>query len=327
MIKEIIKLIKPGTFIPCFEVENIDNKKIVVRPEFLSICAADMRYFKGNRPSKILEKKLPLALIHEAIGKVIYDPSGNIPVGSYCVLLPGGNDINDDKSNYRENAFFRSSSRDGFCQELIQLNPEEIILIDSKEDPKEYVFTELLSVCCHAIRRAFSISSNLTTREVHHIGIWGDGIMSYMMAYSIKKLLPQYDVTVIGKHEEKLQLFSFVDGKYSIYDAYDHKQFDLVFECVGGNSSHKAINDAIIHLNPCGILVLTGVSEESQCVNTRKILEKGIVLIGCTDLIFLNITKSLFQCLLFLIPQNNISLPHIHHLNIQITTFSAVDTV
>ncbi|MDD6396712.1 MAG: hypothetical protein PUF95_00165 [Selenomonadaceae bacterium] len=44
---------------------------VIVRPTYLSICAADQRYFFGKRKKAIMQKKLPLALIHEAVGQYL----------------------------------------------------------------------------------------------------------------------------------------------------------------------------------------------------------------------------------------------------------------
>lgn len=282
MLKEVIKLVKPGVFVPTFEAIKI-NEKVIVKPEYLSICAADVRYYLGQRPKKVLKKKLPLALIHEAVGRVVYDPLGYIKKGTYCVLLPGGNDVTDEISNYREHAFFRSSSADGFCQEVMSMDREEILLIPDNEDPIPFVFTELISVCCHALRRAKSLYE-IYRRDNNkiNIGVWGDGILGYLMSLVISKDELCGDLTVIGKHEERMSLISCAQHKYSTYDMYDNLSVDIAFECVGGEGAVNAINDAIEHLKPCGILVLMGVSEHGQLINTRRILEKGITVLGCS---------------------------------------------
>ncbi len=282
MLKEVIKLVKPGVFVPTFEAIKL-NEKIIVKPEYLSICAADMRYYLGQRPKKVLKKKLPLALIHEAIGRVIYDPTGLIKKGRYCVLLPGGNDVTDEISNYREHAFFRSSSADGFCQEAMSMDREEILLIPEGEDPIPFVFTELISVCCHALRRAKSLCDiNKSDDNKVNVGVWGDGILGYLMSLVISTDGLCRELTVIGKHEDRMSLISCAHHKYSTYDVYENLSVDIAFECVGGDSATNAINDAIEHLKPCGILVLMGVSEYGQLINTRRILEKGITILGCS---------------------------------------------
>ena len=88
MINEIIKLVAPKRFQTFFAEEGIIEGNVMVRPTYLSICAADQRYYQGLRKKEILDQKLPLALIHEAVGEVLYDPKGEYKAGEKVVLIP-----------------------------------------------------------------------------------------------------------------------------------------------------------------------------------------------------------------------------------------------
>ena len=88
MINEIIKLVSPKNLEIFFKDEQYDNNLVVVRPTYLSICAADQRYYQGKRSREILEKKLPLTLIHEGVGEVIYDANKEFQVGEKVVMIP-----------------------------------------------------------------------------------------------------------------------------------------------------------------------------------------------------------------------------------------------
>jgi len=276
MIKQVIRLIRPGLFLPCFEVEKHRADAVLIRPRFLSICAADQRYFQGNRPPEVLAQKLPIALFHEAVGEVLHDPSGELKKGTHCVLLPGGLDSLETNSNYKKGAFFRSSNADGFCQELMYMDRMEIIPVPS-EPVWPYVFTELISVCVQGIRRLVK-ATNFTPET--SFGIWGDGAMAFMMALTISELYPQCSITVFGKHDDKLTIFSFVDKRINIGGMPSKVAVDIAVECVGGDVSQKAIAQAIEKVIPTGIILLMGVSENSPNIPTRMILEKGLSLIG-----------------------------------------------
>ena len=297
MIKQIIRLIRPGLFLPCFVIENPKKNDILVRPRFLSICAADQRYYQGNRPPEVLAKKLPLALFHEAVGEVLRDPSGELKSGTYCVLLPGGIDSLNDESNYKQGAFFRSSNADGFCQEIMCLDRRELLPIPN-EPVWPYVFTELMSVCCQALRKLERVI--LVNKKIK-IGIWGDGAMSYMMALTLKKLRQECELYIFGKHDDKLINFSFVKQKINIADMSDRTKIDVAIECVGGAGAQSAINQSIEKLNPTGILLLMGVSEISPAIPTRTILEKGLIIIGSS-----RSTKKDFEIALNLISKKSV---------------------
>lgn len=278
MINQIIRLIRPGLFLPCFEVGNPGPDDVIVRPKYLSICAADQRYFQGNRPPEVLKEKLPLALFHECVAEVIRDPQGTLKKGSLCVLLPGGLASQEEDSNYQQGAFFRSSNADGFCQEVMFLNREELIPLPEDAD-YIYVFTELMSVCCQAYKR---LAQAATMKDKAKIGIWGDGAMAFMMALALSQLKPSSEIYVYGKHDEKLINFSFVKNRINIFDKTDKTTIDVAFECVGGNGAQLAIAHAIEKMTPRGTLVLMGVSETAPVIPTRTILEKGLSLIGCS---------------------------------------------
>lgn len=276
MIKQVIRLIRPGLFLPCFAVETPQDDDILIRPRFLSICAADQRYFQGNRPPEVLAQKLPLALFHEAVGEVLHDPSGELKPGTFCVLLPCGTDSQGKFCNYKKGAFFRSSNTDGFCQEVMCLKRDEILPVPG-EPAWIYVFTELISVCCQALRK---LEHLVTIPKGTCIGVWGDGSMAYAMALALRYLKSECTIKIFGKHDEKLANFSFADACINIADRSDNTEVDIAFECVGGAGAQSAISQAINRLTPMGAILLMGVSENAPSIATRMILEKGLILIG-----------------------------------------------
>lgn len=290
-------MIRPGLFLPCFAVESPSVKDVLIRPRYLSVCAADQRYFQGNRPPDVLARKLPLALFHEAVGEVLHDPSGELAPGTFCVLLPGGVDSSGDDSNYQRGAFFRSSNADGFCQEVMCLDRRELLPVPG-EPVWPYVFTELMSVCCQALRKLEAIAP---LPDGTCIGVWGDGSMSFMMALTLSQLKPGCPVSVFGKHDGKLINFSFVERRINIADRTDSTNVDIAVECVGGSGSQAAIAQAVDRLTPKGALVLMGVSETSPVVPTRLVLEKGLTLIGSS-----RSTQRDFECAMNLIARPNV---------------------
>ena len=79
MLNQVYRLVSPRQFETVIVDEKIEQSDcIVVRPTYLSICHADQRYFTGSRDKKVMSQKLPMALIHEGIGEVIFDPEGRV---------------------------------------------------------------------------------------------------------------------------------------------------------------------------------------------------------------------------------------------------------
>ncbi len=277
MINMQYKLVSPLVIDIFYENLDYDNDGILVRPEMLSICKADIRYYFGMRDAKIIRRRLPLALIHEACGSVLYDKGGRYSKGDKVVLLPNipGKDTRYGE-NYRLDSRFRSSRADGFMQEMISL-PQSQILPYSGIRQEIAAITEFISVGMHAV---MTYSKKKEGKIPEHLAVWGDGALGYVICCLLKYFYPRVHLTVIGANQTKLGMFWFADACLTVDEVGERPQYDDAFECVGGQESGNAISQMIETVMPEGILTLMGVSEEPVPVNTRLVLEKGLVLLG-----------------------------------------------
>ena len=277
MINEVVKLIAPKRLEVFFEEENMNEDIVVIRPTYLSICAADQRYYQGWRKKEILDKKLPLALIHEAVGEVIYDSKREFLKGERVVMIPNTPMREDEivKENYRRSSLFRSSSANGFMQNVVYMRRDRIIPL---RNIKENVGTllELASVSINAID-SFEKSSH---KRKNTIGVWGSGNVGYITTLFLKLYFPDSKIIAIGTTTEKLSYFSFADETKLVDEIDKDFKVDHAFECVGGKKAQDAIDQIIDCINPQGTIALMGVSEEAVPINTRMVLEKGLNLIG-----------------------------------------------
>lgn len=276
MINEVYRLIAPKSIRTDF-VDEIIHDEVVVRPVYLSICAADQRYYTGSRGKEILSEKLPMALIHEAVGKVIYDPKGEYEVGTQVVMIPNTPVEKDEviKENYLRSSKFRASGFDGFMQEMVLMDRTRIIPFE-KVSMRIAVLAELTSVVMNAVEH-FQQTAH---ERKNTIGIWGNGNLGFITALVLKIMYPETKVIVFGLRQEKMQYFPFVDETYLTHEIPSDLRIDHAFECVGGTGSETAINQIIDYINPQGTIALMGVSELNVAINTRMVLEKGLNLIG-----------------------------------------------
>lgn len=258
-------------------VEEDSTNKVVVRPTYLSICAADERYYQGTRDTHILAKKLPMSLIHEAVGIVLKDPTNKFKPGTKVVMIPNTPTEHDNiiKENYLRSSRFRASSMDGFMQNVVLMDSDRLIPYENIED-KIAVLTELMSVGMNALEH-FNMYSHLKKQT---IGVWGCGNVGYVTSLILKKIYPNAKIILFGTNINKMQYFQFVDETYLVSDIPEGLKVDHAFECVGGTKSDKAINQIIDIINPQGSIALMGVAEDLVSINTRMILEKGITLLG-----------------------------------------------
>ena len=120
MINTVYRLVAPRRFEIAFEDINLFGENAIVRPTYLSICNADMRYYLGTRDATVLAEKLPMALIHEGVGEVFLDPTGTFKTGDKVVMVPNAPVEKDEfiAENYLRSSKFCGSSMDGFLQEF-----------------------------------------------------------------------------------------------------------------------------------------------------------------------------------------------------------------
>lgn len=278
MINQVYSLVSPRQFEVTYKDRSLNGDGVIVRPTKLSICAADQRYYTGKRGEEALAKKLPMSLIHEGIGKVVYDPEGKLQVGTEVVMIPN-TPVEEDEvisENYLRSSKFRSSGFDGFMQDYVFLKRDRIIPLFEGMNSNVAAFLELISVSIHAITR-FKETAH-SRREV--FGVWGDGNLGFITALILKTKFRDSQVIVFGKNHSKLEYFSFVDEKYQINEIPDDVKVDHAFECVGGLGSQYAINQIIDCIQPQGIIAMLGVTEQHVEINTRMVLEKGLTLMG-----------------------------------------------
>lgn len=279
MLNSVYRLIAPRVFEPVQIAMPADAGLVYVRPTYLSICNADVRYYRGARSAEVLAKKLPMALIHEGIGMVVSDATGTFKAGDNVVMLPNSPCETDPviAENYLASSKFCGSGFDGFMQELVCLPPARVVKLPDGIAPEIASFTELVSVASHAIARFDSIAHVRRDR----VGVWGDGNLGFIVALLLKTQFPNMCVSVFGRNDYKLNDFTFADETHLSYNVSpDAAALDHAFECCGGEGSAAAIGQIIDMVKPEATVSLLGVSENPVSVNTRMVLEKGLRLFG-----------------------------------------------
>lgn len=197
MINQTYRLVSARQFEVTYKDKEFTSGQVVVRPTHLSICAADQRYFTGTRGKEAMDKKLPMALIHEGVGKVMYDPTGTFKVGTNVVMVPNiPNEENEFiAENYLRSSYFRSSGFDGFMQDYMFMNPDRLVALPEQMNLHVAAFIELITIAVHAMSRFERVAHQ--KRDV--FGVWGDGNLGFITSLILKKRYPSCRVYVFGK--------------------------------------------------------------------------------------------------------------------------------
>src|SRR5699024_9660847 len=174
-INYVYQLVAPKLISAKYRQEELKDN-LIVRPEYMALCHADQRYYLGQRNPKVMNEKLPMALIHESVGLVVEDSTGTYDVGQRVAMIPN-TPIKDSDTifeNYNKGSYFLSSGHDGFMRELVYIKPDRVVPYDDI-NPKTAAITEFISVAVHAINRF----DKLAHENRGTIAIWGDGSLAY----------------------------------------------------------------------------------------------------------------------------------------------------
>lgn len=290
------RLTKPGVFDKQIIEHPVQENDVVVEPYLGSVCHADLRYYTGNRRKEALDKKLPMALFHEALAIVKDSRHPDFSQGDRVVVVPSipgyvlnnqlksaccANCENNGDDNYCLNGVFLGSGYDGAGQSRLVMGGANLVHVPEELEDNIAILAELCSVSLFAINL---IGENLTTNVSQKVAVFGDGPLGYLTAAALRFIyqVPKENLQVFGAIPEKIAEFEDF-ATTALVDEYDFKKetgINTVFECTGGKFSSSAINQAIDLLDIQGNLVLMGVSEELVPMNTRDILEKGIRIYG-----------------------------------------------
>lgn len=271
-------------------IENIPKNYVLLKPILTGICQSDLRYFFGRRDPEVLKKKYPLCLLHEGVAEVV---KGNdrFKEGTKVIIIPNIPCYIHNKSkekcsycnsgiseNYCLDVKFMSSSCDGMAQTYFLQPVECIVPIPQDISDEAAVLTELLTVNYRAVVEA-------DVDEKDKVAVFGCGPTGYLMAALLHfvKHIKKENLYVVDINNNRLKYVKEFTTTVNINNEKIPKtSFDKAFECVGGKGSESAINYALRLLKPKGILVLLGVSEEKRAVQTRLILDKGLIIKGTT---------------------------------------------
>ena len=209
MLNTVYRLVAPRRFEVAFNDIDLNGEQVIVRPTHLSICHADQRYYQGSRPAEVLAKKLPMALIHEGIGDVVYDPLGEFKPGELVVMIPNTPVEHDEiiGENYLRSSKFRASGFDGFMQDNVALDRDRVLRLPQDIDRSVAAFTEIVTISVQALRRF----DQFTHKRKNVVGIWGDGNLGYLTALFFRYMYPDTKLVIFGPDKEKLNGFPFAE--------------------------------------------------------------------------------------------------------------------
>jgi len=283
-------------------IKSIPEGMILLRPLWVGICAADLRYVAGRRPTEVLQKKLPLVPGHEAVAEVVeIGPDvEEVAPGDKVVVVPNVPCYIQDPekypsreqacpacrpggagSNYCTDVAFLGSTVDGLAQTHM-LHPAWGVIKLPDDIPLEVaVLAEPVSVAIRAAKQ-------VTIPADGWICVLGAGVVGFVMALTLSKAfdVKKDRLMVTDVRAPRLDAVKPFAMTTLSSQANEHCSFEgtsaLIFECAGGQAAHRTIPQAINVLAPGGVCMLLGVTEGFVPIPTRLILDKGLCMKGTT---------------------------------------------
>ena len=162
-------------------------------------------------------------------------------------------------------------NRDGAFAEYLTLPPENLLVVPEGVSDRKAVFTEPLAAACEILEQ-------VKIREAHRTAVIGDGKLGQLISRVLGTT--GCDLTLIGKHDDKLELAAKAGIKTITRDELRSDlaaRFDFVVEASG---APLGLQMAINLVKPRGTIILKSTFQASVSLDTSRIVVDEISIIG-----------------------------------------------
>ena len=245
------------------------------------ICNTDLEIVKGY-------SGFHGTLGHEFVGRVIESPdasligqrvAGEINAGcGECALCRAG-----DPRHCPSRTVLGIKGRDGAFAEFLSLPARNLIRIPDTISNRMAVFIEPLAAACHVL-------DHVTMERESKVAILGDGKLAQMIARALAQT--PCDLTIIGKHDEKLDLARKARGTNLKAEKLDpstrsdgiahlgphlKEQFDVVVEASGSASGLGLASELV---RPRGTIILKSTHHNPTSLEMSRIVVNEVSIVG-----------------------------------------------
>jgi len=278
-----VQIVEPGKIdIIDMPIPEMKDNELIVRINYIGLCGSDLNTFCGVNPLV----SYPLIPGHEISGNIykvgskvpaIYRKGIKVTVSPYshcgkCSACLSG------RVNCCVNNKTLGVQKDGAACEYLAVSFEKVFPVENLKD-KTITLIEPLSIGLHAVKRA-----KICNEDV--ICVFGCGMIGLGVVFS--SALISKCVIAVDIQDEKLEKARNLGADYCINA--DKKNIDealrkitrekgvnVIFEAVG---SVEIFENAIEIINNAGRIITIGYTKEVAKIETKKIVNKEIDIIG-----------------------------------------------
>lgn len=240
------------------------EKESLVRILMAAVCNTDKEILKGYRPDFIG------VMGHEFVGVVEYSPNaalvGKRVVGELnascgkCIYCRTGR-----PTHCSSRRVLGMHDKDGCFAEYMTIDTDLLHAVPDELVTEHAVFTEPLAA-------AYEILTQVELGPEKNIGILGDGRLAYCITQALSA--SGHPVTVIGKHPEKLELFT----PYAQVTTQREKEgYEVLIEATGSESGLRQAFDMV---RKKGTIVLKSTYAGETSLPMSQIAVNEITIVG-----------------------------------------------
>ena len=254
---------KVATYREDLEIPKMETGKSLIKIKRAAVCSTDKEILKGYRPDfkgimgheffGIVEKSEDESLVGKRVVGEINEVCGKC---IYC---------RTNRPHHCQNRTTPGLSRDGCFAEYMVLKNENIHVVPDSLHDDVAVYTEPLAA-------AFEILEQVEIKAGTPVAVIGDGRLALCIANVLK--LTGADITVIGKHDEKLEIFSKF-AKTS--KEYEKEGYEIVVDATG---SPTGISNALAAVRKMGTIVLKSTYADNATLNLSLVPVNEITIVG-----------------------------------------------
>ena len=246
-----------------FEIPKRDSDRSLIRILMSAVCSTDKEILKGYRPD------FKGIMGHEFVG-VVEESDDKSLIGKRVV-----GEINEvcheclycktNRPHHCSNRTTPGLSKDGCFGEYLVLKTENLHVVPDELPTEVAVFTEPLAA-------AFEILEQVDIKQGTPVGVLGDGRLALCIANVMH--LAGADVTVIGKHPDKLKIFEKIAKTTT---EHIPENYEVVVEATG---SPQGISIALGLVRKMGTIVLKSTYADNASINLSLVPVNEITIVG-----------------------------------------------
>jgi threonine dehydrogenase-like Zn-dependent dehydrogenase len=237
----------------------------LIKVHLAGICSTDLQIFKGYMDFRGVPG-------HEFVGSVIEGPSaliGKRVVGEINFACGRCEFCRRDLSRHCPNRRVMGIlNADGAFAEFVAVPVINLHVVAENLSDEETVFTEPLAA-------AFEILEQVRVNLGDEVLILGDGKLGFLCAQVLR--LASANVSLLGKHPDKLSLIKRFGVKTMLQSDWQHKPFDVVVDATGSPSGLQLAMSAV---RPRGTLVLKTTVANEHKVSLAPLVINEITTVG-----------------------------------------------